>query len=143
LGYLRHCFNEISQNREFALMKEVMLKWLQHHNLSRLEANMVRFYRFKTLKQVVIAWKVRQGLNSNKRRNRMQIRRVLKRRPQLASPLFVIRNIRLYQAFQLLKIGVRESVRAVQLKTSSSFALYLRLLRKAFDGLHGNMVNRQ
>ena len=38
--YLRFCQHEISQNREFVLIKEVMLAWLQHHNMKRIQFNM-------------------------------------------------------------------------------------------------------
>ena len=38
--YLRFCQHEISQNREFVLIKEVMLAWLQHLNMRRIQFNM-------------------------------------------------------------------------------------------------------
>ncbi len=41
----------------------------------------------------------------------MVIRKALKRKPELAQPLFVIRNVLMYKAFQLFKMGVRESIR--------------------------------
>jgi hypothetical protein len=87
------------------------LKWLQFHNLSRIEANMQKFYCYKLVKSVVEAWKLLRQENGEKRRNRMVIRKALKRKPELAQPLFVVRNVLMYKTFQLFKMGVRESIR--------------------------------
>ena len=106
--HLRECFLEIRHNRNFTLLKEIMLKWFQYHNLKRIEANMMRFYNFKQVKKAVEAWKRVRLVNSEKRRNRMVIRRALKRKPELAKPLFVVRNVLLYKAFKLFKMGVKE-----------------------------------
>lgn len=35
------------------MLKTVLLRWMEHHNLNRIEVNMVKFYRFKTLKMVL------------------------------------------------------------------------------------------
>ena len=42
-----------------------------------------------------------------KRRSKIEIRRALKRKPQLAKPLYVLRNLRLYNYFQLFKNAVK------------------------------------
>jgi hypothetical protein len=63
------------------------------------------------LKRVVGAWKELKCRHSEERRNRVFIRKALKRRPELARPLFVVRNILLFKAFQRFKIGVSESIR--------------------------------
>ena len=76
---------------------------------------MQRFYQYKLVRSAVEAWKLLKQENSEKRRNRLLIRRALKRKPELAQPLFVIRNILLYKSFQLFKTGVRESLREAEL----------------------------
>ena len=83
-SHMRYCEQEIGQNRRFAMVKEAMLKWLQHHNLSRIEANMQRFYQYKLVKSSVEAWKLLKQESIEKRRNRLTIRRALKRKPELA-----------------------------------------------------------
>lgn len=98
---------EIQENRRFSSIKDSYLKWLDFMNLRKIEANMSRYYHFKVLKQVVDSWKRLQELNSMKRRSKIEIRRALKRKPQLAKPLYVLRNVRLYNYFQLFKNAVK------------------------------------
>lgn len=139
--FLKSVGCEIKENRQFSMIKDSYLKWLDFMNLRKIEQNMCRYYQFKILKQVVDAWKTLQELNSKKRRTKIDIRRALKRRPQLAKPLFVIRNTKLYNYFQIFKLAVKSHKAKQQLKTRSSLAFYLRLLRKAFESLRINCLN--
>lgn len=81
--------------------------------MKKIELNMIRFYRFKIMKNVVDEWRAIKAQNARKRMSRMAIRRALKQRPELSKPLFVIRNILLYKSFEMLKLGVRNQVREV------------------------------
>ena len=98
------------------MLKQVMLAWMEHHNLAKIQANMQRFFRFKTAKQVVDAWRALKTEHGESRRNRMAIRRALRRRPELAKPLFVVRNQLLYKVFSLFKLGVASRIRGARLK---------------------------
>lgn len=140
---MRAVAREIKENRQFSMIKDSYLKWLDFMNLRKIEANMSRYCHFKILKQVVDSWKGLQELNSMKRRSKIQIRRALKRKPQLAKPLFVLRNPRLYNFFQLFKQAVKENKKEYNLKTRSSLAFYLRLMRKAFESMRVNCLNGQ
>lgn len=73
----------------------------------------------------------------------MYIRKELKRRPELAKPLFVIRNIKLYKAFEGMKLAVTESKIEKMHGARSSYALYLRLVRKGWESLRKNQVKIQ
>ena len=141
--YLRHCTREIAENRRFTVLKQVMLKWLEYHNLRKIDLNMRRFHAFKTLKLALSAWRQIKEGNAQKRRERLGIRRALKRRPELAKPLFVIRNVLLFKAFARLKLGVKESIVHRQHKVTASFTFYLRMLRRGFEGLALNRVKRR
>lgn len=137
--YLRHCEREIAENHRFALLKQVMLSWLEQHNLRKIDLNMRRFHAFKTMKVTFSGWRAVKEGNSAKRRDRLQIRRALKKRPELAKPLFVIRNVMLYKAFKMMQRGVSQSVRMKKHKVTASFAFYVRMLRKGWDAM---MINR-
>lgn len=115
---------------------------MEYHNLKKISVNMQRFYCFKLMKNVVDSWKGIIYANNKMRRSHIDIRRTLRQRPELAQPLFVIRNILLYKSFQMFKMGVKSSIRQVKVQTQASFAIYLSLLRKGFESLSVNVVSR-
>ena len=104
---------------------------------------MERYYIFKMLKTIVDSWRVLQLKNSFKRRARLHMRDTLSAKPQLAKPLFALRNLRLYKAFETFKLGIQEIKRFREIENYSSFAFYIKNLRNGFDGFRLNTIQAQ
>ena len=104
---------------------------------------MERYYQFKLLKNILDSWRHLNLTNSSQRRSRLHLRAALSARPSLARPLYALRNLPLYQAFSLFKLGVSAARRHRELEGYSSYAFYLRVLRRGFEGLRVAAVKGQ
>lgn len=123
-------------------MRDVLLNWMESHNLKKIAIRMSKFHQFKMLKCICEEWRAVSIRNSETRVNMLHIRDKLFENPELYKPLLVIRNFTAFKAFQALAENTKNLTHYKQNRDTSRFAFYLRVLRKGFCSLQINAQER-
>jgi hypothetical protein len=86
-------------NARFHLVKNLMLHWMEYHNLKKISMNMRRFHGFKLLKNVIDEWRQVTDDKNDERVKLIHVRSGMCDNPSLVRPLLVIKNLTMFRGF--------------------------------------------
>jgi hypothetical protein len=95
-------------------------------------------YLYNLRRKIVEAWKSQKNEMNHYRLHLIKQRAVLKAKPELRKPLLAMKNIELFRAWQLFVDNCQAKTRLKANYQTSTYATYLRLMRKSLYALRLN-----